>query len=124
MRVQLPLRLDDYSEPVPDFALLTWRQDHYAASPVTAVDALLVIEVSHSSLRYDREVKLPLYARCRIPEYWMVDVEGRRLHLFHTPRDNRYAYQSSMPSPGAMTLQALPDLKLDLAGLFDGLHGS
>ena len=74
VRVQLPVRLDRYSEPQPDLALLRARDDDYSRSHPSPSDVLLLIEVSHSSLTFDRNVKIPLYARHRIP----VDAASRR----------------------------------------------
>ncbi len=124
LRTQLPLRLDDFSEPEPDFALLKLRADGYLTSHPGAADTLLVVEVSHSSLRFDRDRKLPLYARHGIPEYWIVDVATPRLHFFHSPDDARYVHSASTRRPGAVTLQALPELRIDLTGLFDGLSNA
>lgn len=124
VRMQLPLRLDDFSEPEPDFALLKWREDDYTAAHPTPSDTLLVIEVSQSSLRFDRNKKLPLYARHGIPEVWIVDLVDIRLHTFDSPQGERYASTSTTPRPGIMELKAVPDLKMDLTGLFAGLQGS
>jgi Uma2 family endonuclease len=123
VRVQLPLRLDEYSEPEPDFAVLKWREDEYTAAHPTPSDTLLVIEVSQSSLRYDRKRKLPLYARHGIPEVWIVDVVNLRLHTFDSPQQRRYANSSTTPQPGVVGLKAMPELKVDLTGLFAGLQG-
>ena len=68
VREHLPLRLDDFSAPEPDFVPVNRRSDRYTRSHPIASDALLVVEVSQSSLRFDRECKLPLYARHGICE--------------------------------------------------------
>ena len=66
--VQIPLLLPDYSGPQPDVAVLRPREDFYAEAHPKPGDVLLLIEVSDTTLRYDREVKLPLYALAGIPE--------------------------------------------------------
>lgn len=124
VRVQLPLRLDEFSEPEPDLAVLKWRQDEYTAAHPTPADTLLVIEVSQSSLRYDRKRKLPLYAHHGIPEVWIVDAVNLRLHTFDSPLDGRYLNSSTTPRPGLLGMQALPDLQVDLTGLFTGLQAT
>jgi Uma2 family endonuclease len=121
VRVQLPLRLDEFSEPEPDFAVLKWREDEYTSAHPTPSDTLLAIEVSQSSLRYDRKKKLPLYARHCIPEIWIVDLVNVRLHTFDYPQEGRYLNSSTTPQPGVVALKALPSLKVDLTGLFAGL---
>jgi Uma2 family endonuclease len=70
------------SEPQPDLSLLTPRADHYRESHPTGLDTLLVVEVSDSTLRYDRDVKLPVYARHGVPEVWIVDLQNGCVH-FH-----------------------------------------
>ncbi|HEX8685523.1 MAG TPA: Uma2 family endonuclease, partial [Pyrinomonadaceae bacterium] len=67
---QNPVVLDDYSEPQPDLAILKPRGDNYRTSKPTPDDVLLVIEVSDTTLEYDRQVKMRLYARAGIPEAW------------------------------------------------------
>jgi len=87
--VQSPVRLGTTSEPQPDLAVV-----HAAAlgeDPPGPHDVLLVVEVADTSLRVDREVKLPLYGRAGIPEAWLVDLQGGRVerHTEPTPRGYR-----------------------------------
>jgi Uma2 family endonuclease len=83
IRIQLPLHLGDYSEPEPDIAVIAGsprdqRDDH----PSTA---LLVIEVSDTTLAFDRQTKSRVYAAAGIPEYWVLNLVDRRLEIFRTP---------------------------------------
>ncbi len=121
VREQHPLRLDDFSEPQPDLAIVRRGQDDYVSSHPVPADVLLVVEVSQSSLKFDRERKLPLYARHGIPECWIVDVVEPLLRVFHTPHGEKYLHASSTPRPGFIALSTLPESKLDLTGLFEGL---
>jgi Uma2 family endonuclease len=121
VREQIALHLDDFSEPEPDIVLVKRRSDDYVRSHPTPPDVLLVIEVSQSSLRFDRKRKLPLYARHGIPEYWIVDVIRPVLHIFHTPQGERYLHGSSIPRPGIVTLSTLPQSSVSLTGLFEDL---
>jgi Uma2 family endonuclease len=82
--VQDPIRLID-SEPEPDVALLLPRDDYYLSGKPRAPDILLVIEVSDSSLEYDREVKLPMYAEAGIAEFWIVNLEDHCLEVYRQP---------------------------------------
>src|SRR5437764_2799654 len=68
VRVQGPIRLNDFSEPQPDISLLKPRKDFYSSAHPTPADVLLVIEVADTSVNFDCRVKLPLYARAGIPE--------------------------------------------------------
>src|ERR1700677_2166033 len=65
--VQTPARRDGFSDPQPDVTLFRPRADNYRTGERPGpADVLLLVEVADSSLRYDRTVKLPLYARARI----------------------------------------------------------
>ena len=75
VRVQGPVRLSDRSEPEPDVALLRPRADLYTESHPRAGDVMLIVEVSHSTVEYDRDVKTPLYAAAGIPELWLVNLD-------------------------------------------------
>src|SRR6266850_3035884 len=63
VRIQNPVRLSEYSEPLPDVSLVRTREDFYAAGHPAAADVVLLIEVADASLMYDRHTKIPLYAR-------------------------------------------------------------
>ena len=91
-------------------------------SPPSPDDVLLIVEVSESSLRHDREVKVPLYARHNIPEVWIVDVTAPRIHFFHTLQAARYTHISSTPAPARVSLHSLPGASIDLTGLLEELN--
>ena len=88
--VQNPLRLGDRSEPEPDIALLEPRDDAYLNAHPTAADVYLVVEVAETSLEYDRETKLPLYAAHGVPVVWLVDLRAGRVELCDQPADGEY----------------------------------
>jgi Uma2 family endonuclease len=115
--VQDPLRLSDLSEPEPDLMLLKPRADFYADAHPSAADVLLLIEVADSSARYDREIKLPLYARHGVPEVWLVDLEARLLRFFRMPAGEAYQQTSTTASPGRTAVAALPGIDIDLASI-------
>jgi Uma2 family endonuclease len=79
--IQSPLRLDAYNEPEPDLILLRPRPDGYRASHPGAADVFLLVEVSESSLAYDRGAKLALYAKFGVPEVWIVDLFGAAVEV-------------------------------------------
>ena len=83
--VQGPLRVDENNEPQPDVALLRRRADFYAGRLPAPEDTLIVIEVSETTLAYDRNVKLPLYGRAGVPEVWIVDLAGEKIELYANP---------------------------------------
>ncbi len=113
--VQDPLCLSDLSEPEPDLMLLKPRADFYADAHPSAADVLLLIEVADTSARYDREIKLPLYARHGVPEVWIVDLEARLLRLHRGPSGDAYEQCSTTASPARTAIAALPGVDIDLA---------
>ncbi len=118
VRTQGSTRMGDLSMPQPDLALLVPRADFYEHGGSSASDILLVVEVSDSTLRFDCDIKTPLYARQGIPETWIVDVQHRELRIYRTPRDGNYLEQSVVTTPGVVFAVGLPDVALDLTGLF------
>jgi Uma2 family endonuclease len=88
--VQNPVRLGDQSEPQPDLAVLRARPDGYRIAHPQAHDILLVIEVADRSAGWDREVKLPLYARAGVPEVWLVNLPDQQVETYREPAGQRY----------------------------------
>ncbi|MCF8005473.1 MAG: Uma2 family endonuclease [Chromatiaceae bacterium] len=110
--VQDPLTLQPRSEPEPDLMLLRPRDDFYEGANPTPADTLLVIEICDSSLRYDREVKVPLYAAHGVPEVWLVDLQHRRLELYREPGADDYRLVLR-PGPGEVVAPLLlPSLRI------------
>ncbi|MCB1824624.1 MAG: Uma2 family endonuclease [Candidatus Competibacteraceae bacterium] len=116
--IQNPVALDQCSEPEPDVALLRPRADFYKTRHPQASDVLLIIEVADSSLRYDREVKLPLYARHGIAEVWIVDLVLNVVDVHRQPQADRYRESLRLSPPIRLAPLAFPDLDLDLRDLF------
>ena len=74
--------------PEPDIVVLRDSASQHRLP--SASDAVLVIEVSDTSLAYDRNVKAPLYARAGVPEYWIADLKGERIEVFQEPSPDGY----------------------------------
>jgi Uma2 family endonuclease len=115
--VQSPIRLSLRSGPQPDLALLKPRADFYSRDHPGPADVLLAIEVSDTTLRYDRGIKMPLYARHGIPEVWIIDVENGLLHFFRSPSGDSYTAVSSAERPGMTRLSLPAEVTVDLSGL-------
>jgi Uma2 family endonuclease len=114
----LPCRIrcaSDLSEPEPDLMLLKPRTDFYAEAHPSAADVLLLIEVADTGARYDREIKLPLYARHGVAEVWIADLEARLLRLYRAPDGDGYAEASTTAAPGPTPIAALPGVAIDLS---------
>lgn len=117
VRSQGSVRLGDYSVPQPDITLLKPREDFYKSHTATPQDVFLVIEVSDSTLRFDLDVKAPLYAKHGIPELWVIDVQGRRAHFFRGLEGKAYRQVSKSVAPSAARIEALPEAAVDLSFL-------
>ena len=116
---QSSIRLGQDSEPQPDLAVLLPRADYYRTPPPPgAADTLLVIEVSDTTLRYDRHTKVPFYARHGIPEVWLVDLPNATVHCFRDLCGERYNSESATQTPGVIALPGLPGVTIDLSSLF------
>lgn len=92
IRVQLPLTIPGYDEPEPDVDVCRFREDEYALAHPTPSDALIVIEVSDSTLGYDAGEKLRIYAEAGIPEAWVVDLTrgGDAIYRHSDPDSGKY----------------------------------
>ncbi len=108
---QNPVHLFRDSEPLPDIVLLRLRSD-YKEVDVGPADVLLLVEVADSSLRYDRLVKLRLYARAGIPEVWIVDVAGGRVEVYRRPGERRYEQAERVERGGRVSPAVFPDVAI------------
>ena len=88
--VQNPVVFGNHSEPQPDLMLLRPRDDFYQNTHPQAEDVLLLIEIAESSLTYDRNVKIPLYARHGIPEVWLIDLVNQQIEIYLKPSHDGY----------------------------------
>jgi Uma2 family endonuclease len=95
VRSQLPIILDDWSEPEPDVAVCAPDPHDYTREHPRAEQVLLVCEVAISSLSFDRLQKAAAYAGSGIAEYWIVDVESRAVHVLSEPDlgERRYRHE-------------------------------
>ena len=117
VRSQLPVILDDWSEPEPDMAVCRPDAKRYFRSHPTAAELLLVIEVAETSLPYDRGDKAAAYARSGIPTYWIINLRERTVEVFTRPdrTASRYARREvkvegdglSLPGGASVTVAEL-----------------
>lgn len=117
--VQDPIALDAYSEPEPDLVLLRSRADFYAEAHPSAADVLLAVEVADTSIDYDREVKLPLYAHAGLPEVWLIDLQESRIEVFARPQGGAYQQRVEITADATATVTSptIPQLTLAAADL-------
>ena len=110
--VQNPITLNNLSEPQPDIALLKPRADFYESGHPQPQDIFLLIEVADSSLEYDRDVKIPLYASSGITEVWLVDIYEQVIIVYRYPSENGYSDIQKLSRGEKMSIQAFPEINL------------
>ena len=112
LSIQNPVHLDSGSEPEPDVALLRLREDRYITAHPTPGDVLLIVEVAHSTLAFDREVKAHLYGRNNIPETWVRNLPEDCIERFTQPGPEGYAQHTVHHRGETITPVSFPDLEL------------
>jgi len=115
--IQDPIVLNDFSEPEPDIALLVYRDDCYEERLPKASDVLLLIEVSEATLRFDKEVKLPLYAESGIPEVWIIDLKKGIIEVNSDLQNGSYQKQQTLKRGQTLIPQQLPLLTVEVQEL-------
>jgi Uma2 family endonuclease len=116
IRSQSPLVLGQDLDPEPDFAVIAGAPRGNSGHPAMAD---LVIEVADSSLDFDTNEKRLLYARAGIREYWVVDINGRRLLVYRNPQAGNYATQQSLGPADSVSPLALPAAAVRVADLLE-----
>ena len=114
LRIQGSFRLSPSSEPQPDILVLRFRPDFYLNAPPGPQDVLLLIEVADASLAYDRDFKLPLYARAGIPEVWIANRLAERFEVYRDPKDGAYRSMTFVERGGSVSPVAFPDLTIQV----------
>lgn len=117
VRVQSSIVLGDDGEPEPDVVLLRSRDDFYADADETPGDILLIVEVADSSEAYDRQVKVPLYARYNILEVWVASLNGDQIFLYRDPTPSGYATVQVARRGDVMSPLAFPELAIPVEAI-------
>jgi Uma2 family endonuclease len=121
VRVQLPIALDEGSEPEPDLSVVAGdpRESRHRHPSRPA----LIIEVAESTLALDRDIKGPLFARAGVPEYWIVNLVSETIEVHRDPEPEpatgmwRYASVRVLHAAGEATLLAAPAVRIRVADL-------
>ena len=121
VQIQLPIRVKgkdrDTSEPEPDAAVLVRPGSDFPDDTPEAAYVSLVIEVSDTTLRFDRTTKAALYARSNIAEYWVIDIEGRRVYAHRNPTADGYAETLAYSAGEEIATLARPNAPIAVAEL-------
>ncbi len=97
VRGQEPILIPPNSEPEPDVVIARKKEDNYLSSHPCPSDILLVIEIADSTLKFDRDIKLPLYAEAKIMDFWIVNLRDKQLETYTQPyqlANGQYNYRS------------------------------
>jgi Uma2 family endonuclease len=114
---QNPLQLGDLSEPQPDFTLLRLDADFYTTRHPVADDVLLLIEVSDTTLRFDRNEKRRLYASHGIADYWIVNLIEHCLEVHRQPQQGDYQQHICLQAEERLSLPALPQIEIAVGAI-------
>lgn len=117
VRIQNPIRIEHHSEPEPDLALLKYRDDYYAQDHPQPNDVLLLIEVSDSTLIYDQQIKIPLYAEANIPEVWVVNLDEGNIEAYRDSDGKTYQNIQQYQHQDEITVPSL-ELTLNVQQVF------
>ena len=111
--VQNPLRISDFHEPVPDLILSDLKKFDGKRHP-RPEETLLVVEVSDTTLKYDRDTKLSLYAEAEIPEVWIVNLKNDIVEIHRKPSNGIYQFAQIYKKGEIAESEILPDLKIEV----------
>ncbi|MBD2122706.1 Uma2 family endonuclease [Trichocoleus sp. FACHB-262] len=112
VRVQNPVELSDRSEPQPDLVLLQLRPNLYEAGYPQAQDILLLVEVADTTVEFDQEIKMPLYAKSGVREVWLVDLNENAIAIYREPSLSGYGQVQELRRGQELTVQLFPDISL------------
>jgi Uma2 family endonuclease len=115
--IQEPIQLNNSSEPEPDLAIVKGDMFDYADRHPQPTEIHLIIEVADSTLKYDCQVKDKHYAKANIPDYWVVDLKNRQVHVFRNPTPTGYASQLILAESQTVSPLAFPDVIIPIGSI-------
>lgn len=118
LAARMCLRLSASTLLMPDFAILRHNRHRYRLEYPSPADVLLLAELSDTTRRLDREVKLPLYAAAGIREVWIVDAESRTVDSYRRPSKDVYLARHRAHAGDTLAPQAFPNCAVEVAALF------
>ncbi|MBE9078966.1 Uma2 family endonuclease [Romeria aff. gracilis LEGE 07310] len=111
IRVQSSIRLNDSSEPQPDLAILQRRSDFYANGHPQPKDIFALVEVSDTTVEFDRSVKVPLYAQDNIAEVWIIDLNAQLIEVCRQPQSTGYQRVQTFRRGQSLAFQAFAEVQ-------------
>lgn len=119
-RAQNPIILGDFSEPEPDIVLAKPPHEKYLQNHPKSSDILLVVEISDTTLAYDRDDKALAYSRSGIEQYLLLNLQNETVEDYREPSENGYQFKRTLRKGGAFDLVAFPEVEINMDDLFTG----
>ncbi len=115
VRVQDPVRLDSYSEPEPDIAVVLSDPFYYVSHHPTPPEIYLIVEIADTTLKRDTEFKANVYAKAGINDYWVLDLTNRKLYVFREPTTTGYQNQQILSDDATISPVAFPNITISVS---------
>ncbi|NJM00611.1 MAG: Uma2 family endonuclease [Synechococcaceae cyanobacterium SM2_3_2] len=116
---QDPITLTEQgSEPEPDITIARGSMFDYTEHHPYPEDILLVIEVADSSIEIDKTIKMPIYARARIQDYWVVDIKAKEITIYRQPVEDSYQAVQAVTGRDRLSPLAFPEIAFQVQDLF------
>ena len=122
LRVQSSVQLTRYTQPEPDLAVVSRDSRLYLRHHPQPEEILIAIEVADSSLKYDREQKMPRYAAAGVPEAWLVDVRARTITVYTDPTAEGYRASHTLEWNEALDAKAVEGLRLTFESILPSAY--
>jgi Uma2 family endonuclease len=122
VRSQLPIQLDNRSEPEPDIALVKSDRLDYDDRHPKAEEVYLIIEIADSTLKTDLTLKKQVYAEANIADYWILDLAKRQLYVYRQPTEDGYQQEQILSEQDNISPLAFSDLQLKVGEMLRPLH--
>ena len=115
VRNQNPIWLDIFSEPEPDIVLASPKADDYDESHPTPNEIYLVMEISDSTIYFDRNAKWLAYAKAGIRQYLLLNVQDRTIEDYREPNADGYQSKQTLRAGQTFTLNDFPEIVFQVA---------
>ena len=115
--VQNAVQINIFSAPEPDVAILRFRSDFYSGGKARPEDILLLIEVADTTVHSDRQIKIPLYARARVPEVWLVNLPRKLVEVYTAPKNGKYQVVRKAGKSEILSPIVLPELNIKVSDI-------
>ncbi len=115
LSVQNPIELDEFNQPQPDLVIIKQSDLDSIDQPVKPKDIFLLIEVGDTSVQYDKDIKIPLYAKAGIKEVWQIDLQSQTIITYQQPTSDGYQSVCTHQSNDLISPQSFPHLQFTVS---------